>query len=395
MFSLRPSLPHFVMVSALLLGGCDPAAATKAKDAEQGAKDQQTPVLVERAKLGAIEASLTSASTIEAERQVTVHAESTGRIVKLPIEEGDEVAARATLARIKYDAQAAMLDRAANGLSKAKADLATVEQLVQQGVASKDELTQARLAFKTARLDVRDGRRDVRNTQVRAPFAGTVTERFVVDGAFVTAGAQLLTITDFSTLVARVYVPEKELDRIQKGQLARVHGKAARSRKGQGTVLRIAPIVDPVTGTVKVTVALPPELCGGPTGFLPGMYAEVKLTTEQHDNVVLISKRSLVREGDEAFVFVLEDDTAKRVLVTLGLQDAEHAEVLKGISVGDEIVISGQAGLKDGGLVVRVDASGTVLEHDQQAGEQDDRSAKDTEVASRSAAAGAEASGQP
>ena len=352
--------PRLLLLSKLLLGACNPAGARADEDEEE--VEQRAPVVVETARKGIIEASIEAASTIEAEQAVTVHAESTGRIVSLAFEEGDKVDKGKQLARIKADAQAAMMRRASTSLAKAKRDLEIVERLHARGVASDDELAQARLTHKTASLDVSDSRRDVRNTKVTAPFAGTVTERFVSEGGFVTAGQQLLTITDFATLVARVYVPEKELDRIRVGQAALVIGKAAKSRRGEGAIKRIAPVVDATTGTVKVTVGLPPTLVGTDGGFVPGMYAEVRLTTERHEDALLISKRGLIREDDEAFVFVARGETATRVRLQLGLEDSERVEVLDGLSAGDEVIISGQAGLKDGGLIERVTPTGAPVE---------------------------------
>jgi len=348
-------------VSLLLATACDRARA-ESDGAVQDEVEQKTPIVSQSVGRGSIEQALTAASTIEAERTVTVHAESTGRLISFDLEEGDVLKAGASVARIKYDSQAATLDRAQTSLEKAERDLEIVRRLHANGHASDDELATAELAFDTAKLDVGDSKRNIRNTRVTAPFGGTVTERFVTEGAFVSAGAQLITITDFDTLVARVYVPERELDRLSEGQPALVQGKAARSRQGEGTIKRIAPVVDATTGTVKVTVGLPAELAGGDEGFLPGMYAEVRLTTERKDDVLLVSKRALVREDEAVFVFVVQpDDTAKRVRVELGLEDAERAEVLSGLSEGDEVVVTGQAGLSDGGKVVRVDAAGEPL----------------------------------
>jgi membrane fusion protein (multidrug efflux system) len=342
-----------------LATACNPAGARSDDEVEE--TEQRAPVLVEPLVKGSIEASIEASSTIEAEQMVTVHAESTGRIVMLDFEEGDTVAPGKLLAKIKAEGQANTLDRAATSLEKAKRDLDIVERLHKQRVASDDELAQARLAYETASIDVKESRRNVRNTNVFAPFGGTVTERFARKGAFVTAGQQILTITDFDTLVARVYVPEKDLDRIRVGQAALVVGKAARSRRGEGTIVRIAPVVDAATGTVKVTVALPPALAGA-NGFVPGMYAEVKMTTEKHEGALLVSKRALIREDEEAFVFVARGETAHRVRVVIGLEDGERVEVLEGLDVGDEVIVSGQAGLKDGGLIERVTATGAKVD---------------------------------
>jgi membrane fusion protein (multidrug efflux system) len=354
----------FAAVALVLLAGCGDGPSVFAKDAkaDENETERATPVVTTTVKTGPIAARLTAASTIEAERMVTVHAESTGRIVALAFEEGDTLKEGALLGRIKSDMQSSGLDRASTGLEKAKADLDTVEALYARNVASKQELDTARLTYKQALLDVGDRRRDVRNTKIVAPQGGTVTQRFVTEGAFVTSGAQIASIVDFDTLVARVYVPEKELDRIRVGQAADIVGKAAAGRRGTGEVARIAPIVDAATGTVKVTVGLPKALAGGERGFLPGMYAEVTLTTETRDEATLVPKQALVYDEDEAFVFVVEGDRVKRVRVELGLLDDDRAEVVKGVGVGAEIVDSGHAGLKDGALITRVDGTGQPVE---------------------------------
>jgi membrane fusion protein, multidrug efflux system len=341
-------------------GGPFGAGDAKASAAED--EEQATPVVAATAKAGAISARISAASTIEAERQVTVHAESTGRLVKLAVEEGDFVREGKVLGRIRYDAQAAMLDRASTSLEKTETDLETVRSLFAKRVASKEELDAAELAHRQALLDVRDSRRDIRNTQVAAPFSGTVTERFVNEGAFVSSGAQLFSVVDMSTLVARVYVPEKELDQIREGQPAEIVGKAAKGRQGIGFVQRIAPVVDAATGTVKVTVALPEELVGKERGFLPGMYAEVALTTAQRDRAILVPKEALIHDDDQAFVFVIDEDRARRTSVEVGLRNATHAEILSGLALGAEVVASGHAGLKDGGLIRRVDPTGSPVD---------------------------------
>jgi membrane fusion protein (multidrug efflux system) len=354
-----------LVVAALGIGCGGPGGTAFGRgpaEDEDDEVEQPTPVVTAIVKAGPIEDALQAASTIEAERAITVHAESTGRIVHLDLEEGDTVDKGTLIARIKYDAQAASLDRASTSLDKARTDLDTVRRLYEQRVASKDELDAAELTFKTAQLDVGDRQREIRNTKVLAPLGGTVTERFVSQGAFVTSGAQLLSITDFKSLVARVYVPEKELDRIAVGQPAQVVGKAAKGRAGEGKIERIAPVVDAATGTVKVTVALPPELAGGEAGFLPGMYAEVTLTTERKDRATLVPKEALVWDEEQAYVFVLEGERVRRQAVALGLRDAAHAEVVSGLAPGAEIVSVGHAGLKEGALVRRVDRNGNAVD---------------------------------
>jgi membrane fusion protein (multidrug efflux system) len=325
-------------------------------------EERPSPVLLATVARGTIQGQIRAASTIEAELQVTVHAESTGRVTVLDLEEGDEVTEGDVLARIRRDAQSLGFERAETNLADVEREFERVKRLLEQGIASQSEYDQAKTKLDAAYLDMKDRKIGLSNTVLKAPFSGVVTRRFVDPGGFVSSGAQVFEITDFKTLVARVYVPEKELDRIAVGQPADVVGKAAKNRQGVGEVERIAPVVDATTGTVKVTIGLPDSLAGGPTGFLPGMYAEVTLTTEVHENVPIVPKPALVHEDEQTFVFVAEGDRAKKQLIEVGLADDDFVEIVSGLEVGAKIIVAGQAGLKDGGLIVEVDAKGQPLD---------------------------------
>lgn len=366
---LRPGLPRAgALLLALAGAGCDARAARDGKADKEGeeAKEQPTPVVVGVVERGSIVSTISTASTIEAERQVTVHAESTGRLVDLTVEEGDQVKKGQLLARIRYDAQANSLVRANTSLEKARVDFDRAERLYNEKVIGQEEYLKARNALEVAQLDLSDRSREMRNTKVTAPFDGTITQRKVTEGAFVNNGAELLTIVDFDTLVARVFVPEKQLDRIQVGQAAEVVGKAARGRRGEGKVLRIAPTIDASTGTVKVTVSMPIAAAGA-SAFLPGMYAEVTLTTDSRSDVLLVPKAAVVRDEEQTYLFTLVGDasagfTAKRVRVETGLNDPERIEIVKGLGAGEPVILAGQTGLKDGAKVVRVDAQGKPID---------------------------------
>jgi membrane fusion protein, multidrug efflux system len=348
----------------LALAGCGrgPGGGGRGRGGSgEEAEERPSPVLLTTVERGTIEGRIRAASTIEAELQVTVHAESTGRITSLVLEEGDTVKEGDILARIRRDAQSLGVERASTGLADAEREFDRVERLLRQGIASQSEYDTAKSNVDAAKLDIKDRRRDLSNTVVKAPFSGILTQRFVAEGGFVSSGAQMFEITDFETLVARVYVPEKELDRIAVGQPAEVVGKAAKNRQGTGQIKRIAPVVDATTGTVRVTIGLPEGLAGGETGFLPGMYAEVTLTTEVHADVPIVPKPALVYEDEQTFVFIAQGDRAKKQRIEIGLANEDFVEVTAGLEAGAKIIVAGQAGLKDGGLIVEVDAKGQAV----------------------------------
>jgi membrane fusion protein (multidrug efflux system) len=183
--------------------------------------------------------------------------------------------------------------------------------------------------------------------EVRAPIKGTLTERFVNVGDYVTVNQHLFDIVDFDSIVARVYVPEKELHRLKPGQNARLFAEAAGAEARTGTVDRLAPRVDPKSGIVKVTVAIPRS-----ENLLPGMYVTAEIITEVHEDAVLVPKKALVYDADQIFVFRMKnDDTVERLLIEAALQDRDNIEPASLLAAGDRLVVGGQSSLKDGSIV--------------------------------------------
>jgi multidrug efflux pump subunit AcrA (membrane-fusion protein) len=84
---------------------------------------------------------------------------------------------------------------------------------------------------------------------------------------------------------------------------------------------------------------------------------QVVVDAEHHTNAVLVPREAIVRDGDETAVFIARDDKAHRQPVTIGLTDADHVEIVKGIAAGDNVIVDGQAGLPDD-ATIHVSAGG-------------------------------------
>lgn len=359
--STRLGLRRWVL-GAVLLGanlvsaGCDrPPDKTEATPADSEEISAQ-PVAVSGPKARVMTLEIRSAATIEALRKVQLSAEASGILKDLRVEEGDEVKAGQRLAKIKQEAQSASVRRAKANLTQAKRELARISALAQKGVVGRQELDQAKDRVDLARMDTKDRGRDLANTKVSSPIKGVITQRMAQAGDFVGAGATLLEVTDFSTLVARVYVAERELDRIAVGQPVQVVGKAALGRHAQGKIIRIAPTVDAATGTVKVTVGLPPQSLGKASDFRPGMYAEVTIKIAERQGVKALPKSAVSYEDGNTSVMVVKDGVAKRIPVTLGQRDGDWVELRGGLTATDQVIIAGQQNLKEGAKVKIVPA---------------------------------------
>ena len=192
-----------------------------------------------------------------------------------------------------------------------------------------------------------DAERELGYTEVRAPISGTVTARMVNLGDQVQIGQELFELIDFESIVARIYVPEKHLTQLRTGLPANVATQTASDVDFACNVKRIAPIVDPKSGTVKVTVGV-----GAKPGLRPGMYVDVNLITATHTEAVLVPKRAVVYDDDQAYVYRMNGtDRVERVFIEPLLSDKHHIEPVSGLAPGDRVVVAGQAGLKEGALV--------------------------------------------
>jgi membrane fusion protein (multidrug efflux system) len=310
-------------------------------------RDEAVPVEVTALGLGRIEAVLRFSANLEAERSVKVFSEAARQVRELLVEEGDRVARGQLLARLKDDEQRTALAKVLSQLAKARREHERQTRLYGLELISQEVFNEATYELEQLELSLEEAQRELGYTEVRAPIVGTVTQRLVNLGDYATVNQHLFDLVDFDSIVARVYVPEKELVRLDTGQPARIYAPALGDREYRGEVLRLAPTVDPRSGTLKVTIAIPDN-----EGLRPGLYVDVELVTKVRQSALLLPKRALVYDEDQVFIYRLGDDsTVERVWIRALLEDREYVEPEDGLVAGERVVVAGQAGLKDGAKV--------------------------------------------
>ena len=336
------------IVTAMAVGvaGCHRGAATT-KDAKKDAKDDTVPVEVTTIERGDIEATLRNSTHLEAEEEVKVFARTANRVTELLVEEGDVVKKGQVLLCLDNDIQKTAYGKAQVSLDKAKEEFDREKALFDQQLVSEQVYYDSKHALRQCELAFEDAQRELEYTEVRAPIGGTISQRFVKYGDLVNLNQQLFDIVDFNSMVARIYVPEKSLPDLRLEQPARVTATAFGDREFTGYVKRIAPVVESRTGTVKVTIGFRDI---GP--LQPGMYVDVEIITTKRSDALLITKRALLYDGELSYVFrLLPDRKVERVLVEPRITDKFNVEPASGFKEGDQIVVAGQTGLKDGAKV--------------------------------------------
>ncbi len=325
--------------------GCKPGSKDASKENDK--QEQAIPVEVAALTRGPIEATFQSSWHLEAEQEVRILARSSNRVKELLVEEGSEVKKDQIIARLEDNEQRTALDKALNQLDKSKAEFARLENLFAQKLVSEQAFTDAKFELRQLELNVEEARRQFDYTEIRAPINGTISKRIVKLGDLISNNQHLFDIVDFDSIVTYLSVTAKYLPQLHVDQPARIRTTVFPDRQFEGYVKRISPVVEPKTGNVKVTIGLRNNKV-----LLPGMYVEVDIVLATKPDALLISKRSLVPDGEQFFVYRLKEGRrVERLQVKPLLADRFNIEPAEGFAEGDQIVIAGHTGLKDGALV--------------------------------------------
>ena len=324
-------------------GAAGTAGAAGGRDRSQ---DPPTSVAVERVAHGTVVARYNTTATLEAENRAQVLARAQGVVEKILREEGDRVRDGQELLQLEDDEARLRLQQAEVALKEQRSIFARQEASFRQEVVSAAEFDLARANVEKAEVERDLAAYTLSQTHVRAPFDGTVTQRLVEVGQSVSTGTPLFWVASFDPLLARIHVPAKEMGSLRVGQKVELVLDSTAKRL-TGVVRLISPVIDPNSGTVKVTV----HVTGYPDGTRPGDFAQVHVVTQQRDDVLRVPNVAVFEDRGEQVVYVAQDSVAHRRVVEVGFIDDTHTEISSGLEAGESIVVKGQRSLRDGGRI--------------------------------------------
>ena len=312
-----------------MMGGGPPSAAV--------------PVQVEPVPRRSISQYLETNGTLEAENEVDIVARTSGPVTEINTEEGRLIRAGQLIARI--DEREAKNKVAISKVARDEAKLAfdRANNSWDEGLVSQEAYDTALSKLSSAEAQLESAEIQFAYTEITAPFDALVVTRDIKLAQYVTPGTALFRISDFTPLLCRIEVPEKDFPRIRVGQPAHIRVEAYPGESFSAEVARLRPTVDAATGTFTVTLEV-----AGQDKLRPGMFALVYLQTDTHNDAIVIPRDALVLDSLGDTVFVKSGDDAVRREVRLGLRSENLVEVLEGLGEGDLLIVVGQDGLADG-----------------------------------------------
>ncbi len=301
------------------------------------------PVQVKPVARRSISQHLETNGTLEAENEVDIVARTSGPVTQILTEEGQFIRAGQLIARIDDREAKNQVAIATVARDEAQLSFDRSKKSWDDGLVSRESYDTALSQLSSTTAQLESAEIQLAYTEIRAPFDGLVVTRDIKLAQYVTSGTTLFRISDFTPLLCRVEVPEKDLPRISTGQTAHIRVEAFPQERFSASVARMRPTVDAASGTFTVTLEV-----DGQGKLRPGMFASVFLETETRNGVLVIPRGTLVLDSLGDTVFVKSGDVAERREVGLGIRDEESVEIVSGLNEGDLLIVIGQDGLADG-----------------------------------------------
>ena len=307
------------------------------------AESEMVPVEVTTIGLGDISNFILLNSNLETEIMADVYSRIQGIVESIDSEEGQVVKKGQLMMKLEAREYELAEKKAKIELDKQQINFNRMKGMHDKNLLSEDEFENARFALESVRVQWEEAKLNLGYTEIRSPISGAVGDRLAKIGRRIQPTDKLFSVVNTSQVIAVVYVPEKNLGQISKGQRAVVFSDNLKDIKFDGWIKRISPVVDPSSGTFKVTVGVK----NAGKKLRPGMFVNIQIIIDTHKDVVLIPKTAVVYENEYKSVYIVRDGIAHKINLTEGFSDNEKLESMKDIEDGEQIIVVGQAGMKD------------------------------------------------
>src|SRR3954453_13317623 len=352
----------FIIVGAVLaglVGGLVGFNAFRTKMITQFFATNKPPpatVTVAEAKSEVVPNLLTAVGDLAAVHQVNVTSDVSGRITDIMFTAGSSVKADTPLIQLFDAPEQADLASFKAQATVAQLSLDRAKQLASRQFGPQATVDTTQAAFDQANAGIARTQAVISQKLVRAPFDGELGVRKVEVGQFLTAGTQIVSLTDLSQLYANFTVTEKDSGQLKVGQVVRIAVDAYPGRSFEGTITTIEPQIATDTRNIRVQATI-----DNPERILkPGMFTTTTVVLPDKPPVVTVPETAVdyTLYGDSVFLITekKEDDgktslSAVRTFVRTGNRINGRAEIVSGVKDGDRVVAVGQLKLQSGAAV--------------------------------------------
>lgn len=315
-------------------------AANQAATAEVAKTNPAVAVRVDTAAVRKLDISHTANGIFIPKQEVSVGAETGGRIVSVSVKEGDFVKAGQTLAIIEGNKQNVNVANAQANLENAKMNLERYEAAFATGGVTQQQLDAMRLQYESALNNLKSAKLIAGDVAIRTSVSGIVNARKIEPGSYVNLGTIAFDIVNISSVKLRVHVDEKNVINLKVGQPVQVTVSVIPDKTFTGRITFIAPKAE---GGLNFPVEV--EIPNPGNELRAGMYGTAHFGKGQMEDVLVVPRAAFVGSVSDNKVFVVENGKAVERKVQSGRSFGDYIEIIDGIKADEQVIVSGQVNL--------------------------------------------------
>ncbi len=293
---------------------------------------------------------------LAAVHQVNVTSDTNGRVTEIMFEAGATVKKGQPLVQLFDGPEQGDLANFKAAASVARINLDRAKQLAERQVGPQATVDTTQAVYDQALASIAKTEAVISQKQVRAAFDGVLGTRRIEVGQYLTAGTQIVSLTDLSAVYVNFTVTEKDSGKLAVGQAVRIKVDAYPGRSFEGKLTTIEPQISADTRNIRVQATIQ-----NPDGVLkPGMFATTTVVLPNKPAVVTVPETAVdyTLYGDSVYL-IQEKKTddgktelhAVRTFVRTGDRIDGRAVITQGVKAGDRVVAVGQLKLQSGALV--------------------------------------------
>ncbi|MFD2237198.1 efflux RND transporter periplasmic adaptor subunit [Aureimonas populi] len=345
-----------VFVTGMPFAGQHLAASFFAEPADQAGDDpddeEATDVQTVQAEVRRFSTRVRAVGSTRAHRAIELRPEDAGLVTRIHFEPGEHVEESALLLELDARSQIAALNAAEATLTEAQTAFDRLSRLHANNATSRVSLDEAEAALLRAASERDIAAANLANRSVTAPFAGRVGLSGVTVGARIEANAVIATLDDTSTIQVDFHVPENLMTQIEIGQQVHLTSSAWPDRTFEGRLTAIDGRVDHSTRSLAVRA----EIDNSDGVLTGGMFVRIEVLLDDRESPA-VPEYALTVEGMETLLHVLRDGTIERVTVEAGDTVGGHVEILQGIAVGEDVIVTNFHRVEPGMPAQRLEAA--------------------------------------
>ena len=278
--------------------------------------------------------------------EIAIAPEISGRIKRLFIKEGSFVQKGSVLVKLEDAELQAQLSKVKALIDLAEINAKREKELLKGGGTSAELLERADNTVITLQSDFQMLKAAIAKTEIKAPFSGTIGLKEVSEGSFVSPGTKISHLVNSSPIRIECSIPEKYTSLIKKNMKIQFH-VYGNEQSFEAKISAINPMIDPISRTTKI-IALysnKKEECK------PGAFADIEIPLSVEEKAIIIPNEAIVPDIRGLRVFLLKQGKAKPKPIEAGMRTASSLEIIKGLNIGDTVLVAGASLMKAGSRV--------------------------------------------